>query len=247
MTTLYDQYHDFYVTFIDHLGQNPGFKASFDAIMVEAGSVAGLRVCDLACGEGHLSRHLHAQGAHVTGVDLSERLIETARLNSDPSIKYAVNNAETLVGVADNQFDVVFSHLAIMDIADLEGFCHSVHRVLVAGGRFFLTLLHPCFETPFNATTGSLVEKDRDGNFQALRVMRYRDEGHWKSDGDGVRGRVGAHHRMLSTYVNTLIHNRLTINRILEPFAEDSDDADELDVQWSERIPRFMTICCTKT
>lgn len=43
-----------------------------------AGEVAGLKVLDAGCGTGYLSRQLHELGAHVTGVDFSERMCEIA-------------------------------------------------------------------------------------------------------------------------------------------------------------------------
>ena len=244
--TVYDDHHDFYVDFVDRLSANQGFKASIDALLSELGSVEGKQVCDLACGEGHLSRLLYNRGANVVGYDLSEKLIQSAIAHSVSEIRFEVNNAEHLAGVPDAAFDVVISHLAIMDIPDLDSFTRTVSRVLRSNGRFLLTLLHPCFEAPFDATTGSPVETDNNGHFRALRVMRYNEEGFWQSDGDGVRGRVGAYHRTLSTYINALITQGPSITRVLEPFAEAEDNAG-LDGQWSQRIPRFMTICCQKS
>ncbi|HJT56155.1 MAG TPA: methyltransferase domain-containing protein [Ktedonobacteraceae bacterium] len=43
------------------------------------GDVHGQAVCDLACGQGLLSRHLAQQGAMVTGVDLSANLLAIAQ------------------------------------------------------------------------------------------------------------------------------------------------------------------------
>jgi hypothetical protein len=65
-------------------------------------------------------------------------------------------------------------------------------------------VLHPCFETPFTVPENT-IEIDEQGNFVAVRVMQYIEEGYWNSGGDGMRGRVGAYHRTLSTYLNTLL------------------------------------------
>src|SRR5690349_14465802 len=40
-----------------------------------AGDLRGLKVLDVGCGTGYLSKHASARGAMVTGVDLSERMI----------------------------------------------------------------------------------------------------------------------------------------------------------------------------
>src|SRR5690349_14386911 len=43
------------------------------------GNVDGCAVLDACCGEGFLSRILASRGAHVTGVDVSPRLIKLAK------------------------------------------------------------------------------------------------------------------------------------------------------------------------
>src|SRR3954454_23213708 len=50
-----------------------------------AAEVEGLGpVCDLGCGPGHVARYLHDHGVQVTGLDLSEAMVEQARrLNPD--------------------------------------------------------------------------------------------------------------------------------------------------------------------
>jgi 2-polyprenyl-3-methyl-5-hydroxy-6-metoxy-1,4-benzoquinol methylase len=48
------------------------------------GDITSCQVLDAGCGEGYLARVLTARGAHVTGIDLSPRLIELARAK-DPA------------------------------------------------------------------------------------------------------------------------------------------------------------------
>ena len=49
-------------------------KAVLDAV----GACEGLRVLDAGCGEGYLARTLADRGADVTGVDVSQGLIDAA-------------------------------------------------------------------------------------------------------------------------------------------------------------------------
>ncbi len=52
----------------------------FPTVAALMGEVAGRRICDLACGQGRVARHLAALGAHVVGIDLSrERSFQSAR------------------------------------------------------------------------------------------------------------------------------------------------------------------------
>ncbi len=48
------------------MSEDPFFRA-MEAFM---GDVAGQRICDLACGQGRVARHLADRGAHVVEIDL---------------------------------------------------------------------------------------------------------------------------------------------------------------------------------
>jgi len=178
-----------------------------------AGEVAGQEVCVVACGQGREARYLAKQGAVVTGVDLSEKLLEKARLHESTGISYRHGDAHTLEGLADDSFDGVVCYMALMDIPNLDEAVHSMARVLKPGGWFVIAITHPCFKTP---ATGELI----DHVDQSIRrtVGKYFVEGYW--DGPGVRRNalpVGAYHRTLSTYVNTLTGAGLTIEQLREP------------------------------
>ena len=60
----------------------------------------------------------------------------------------------------------------------------------------------------------------------------YSAEGWWRSVGhnpDGVRIRIGAHHRTLATYLNALIGAGLVLDRVVEP----ADD-----------VPTLLVLAC---
>ncbi len=244
MTTVYDDHVDFYVGFVDQVSTRDEHRIGIDAMLAEVGPLDGLHVCDLACGEGFLSRILAQRGANVSGYDSSAKLLEIARERSDAAICFEVSDAQTLATVESGTFDIVICHMAVMDMPNIDALFATVRRVLKQRGRFCLTVLHPCFETPFDATTGTIAERDERGNFVACRVMRYRNEGFWQSGGKGVRGHVGAYHRMLSTYLNSLIAAGHRITKLLEPMIAIGDYQDIGD-QWAMNIPRRLTICST--
>lgn len=237
---IYDLHAKFYVDFVDRVTKTAPYEASVSASLEALGDLHGKHICDVACGEGFLSRVMAARGAQVTGFDLSDQLIEIARYRSESSIKFEVADAQTLEGVEDDSFDLVVSHLAAMDIPDLNALFATAKRVLKPSGTFALVVLHPCFETPFSGNE-SILERDEAGKFVACRIMHYKREGLWHSGGIGVRGRVGAYHRMLSTYLNSLISNGLELMRFLEPLLPDGG-YDDLSDQWSEQIPRRLAI-----
>ncbi len=211
-TSAYDEIAEWYDQWLGaHAMRDDPYFPAAEALM---GDVAGLRICDLACGQGRVARHLADHGARVVGVDLSARLLAIARRleAAEPrGIEYLRADARTLDGVADASFDGVLCFMALMDIADLAPTLRTVARVLRPGGWFVFALLHPCYHT---SRSGEIETPEG-----ALRTVGgYFEEGYWRSDTrKGPPGKVGAYHRTLSTYVNALANAGLTLERLSEP------------------------------
>lgn len=186
------------------------------AMLDLTGDVDGLTILDLACGQGMIARELARCGATVTGVDISTKLLDIARRyeQEDPlDVRYIEGNAESLNAVPDNAFDGVSCGMALMNLDDLDSAAREVHRVLKPGGWFVASITHPCFQTP----DADWVESERG---PARLVRGYYNEGYWESSNpDGVRGKVGEHHRTLGSYINTFAASGLTLERISEPLA----------------------------
>jgi len=243
----YDNVGDFYYNFIKASLSEPDsfFHQNVAVVMRMLGDIGSLQVCDLACGEGFLSRLLAAQGANVTGVDLSVNLLQHAeRQSKGLAIEYIRDDARSLARVDDASFDAVVCNMALMDIPDLDATMLSVHRVLKKGGKFVFCVLHPCFETPFDDGNPP-HEVDNEGNLIAIRVTQYREEGKWFSDSSGVRGTLGSIHRTLSTYLNGLIRGGFAITEISEPTI-DTIVADTFDKQLRRVAPRVLVVKAKK-
>ncbi len=182
------------------------------------GSVGGKRICDLGCGQGEVARELARRGATVVGVDVSSNMLEYARrhdVSNTAGIEYVLDDARTLDRFGDASFDGVVCNFALMDIPDLSQTLRAVRRALRPDGWFVFSITHPCFQTPVSRWTIN------EEGATAREVGEYFVEGYWRSDNvHGVRGKVGAHHRTLSTYVNTLSEAGLTLDRLSEPRAE---------------------------
>lgn len=173
--------------------------------------LAGLKVLDLACGDGRVSRWLAESGALVTGLDLSAGLLAHAseREAIQPlGIRYLHGDATNTRWWDGVPYDGVLCQMALMDIDDLSGALATVAAVLVPGGWFTFSILHPCFPG------------GTDGSFSGLPSWPpehgYAHEGWWSTDGDGLRGRVGGNHRMLATYLNGILDAGLLWERFAE-------------------------------
>ena len=243
----YDAAGDFYLNFITTQLATPDsfFHQNVEIMMRMLGDVKGLQVCDLACGEGFLSRILATQGGIVTGVDLSATLLHHAvRQSPELAVAYVRDDVQSLASVDDASFDAVVCHMALMDISDLDATIKTVHRILKVRGAFVFCVLHPCFESPFNVDSPP-HELDDEGNLMAIRVTRYSEEGKWFSGGSGVRGTLGSIHRKLSTYLNSLIRAGFAIAEISEP-ALQSAVVDTFDKQLRHVAPRVLIVKAVK-
>lgn len=201
----YDAVADFYVA---------GFGSTDDsvsqALLGLLGPLTGLDVLDVACGHGRITRELARRGANVVGIDVSGNLIKKAReieQNEPLGIRY-IHADVTVRGILGSaMFDAAACSFGLSDIDDLDGAIAAISNTLRPGGRFVFSVLHPCF-------AGG---KDISGSWPA--TGRYYDEGRWTAQGalSTLRRQVGANHRMLSTYLNTLRAHDLWLDQIAEP------------------------------
>ena len=95
---------------------------------------AGKRVLDLGCGYGwHCIYAAEHGAAAVTGVDLSEKMLDTAREKTHfPQVEY-LHAAIEDVDFSPESFDVVFSSLAIHYLQDFPAFVERVRSWLKPG------------------------------------------------------------------------------------------------------------------
>ncbi|QBD76619.1 class I SAM-dependent methyltransferase [Ktedonosporobacter rubrisoli] len=181
------------------------------------GDVEGQTVCDLACGQGWIARELARRGAHVTGIDLAENLLALAKRAEEQKplgIVYLQGDAQNPQAFIKGSFDGLVCVLSLMDIADLQAVFQTMQRMLKPGGWLVFAITHPCFQAPH----AQWITTDSG---EVARVVRgYFKEGFWMTaTPGGVRSRVGAHHRMLSTYLNALVAANFTLEQMLEPMA----------------------------
>lgn len=171
----------------DRLDDNAGTSALLEL----CGDVLGLRVLEVACGQGRIARELARRGAALVGVDISDALLRIARAREadDPlGISYAHGDVSAHGTLARERFDLAVCNFGLSDVDDLTGALASVGRLVAPGGKFVFSILHPCF-----AGAGD------DAPSSWPPTATYDDEGWWLADNPGFRGKVGANHRRLSS------------------------------------------------
>ncbi|MFH0838146.1 MAG: class I SAM-dependent methyltransferase [Patescibacteria group bacterium] len=101
---------------------------------------AGKKVLDAGAGTGRVSLRLHAAGAEVTALDISPEML--AKLHQkEPGIEVVEGDMEDMP-FEDEQFDMVFSSLALVHLKKVEPFLDEAYRVLKDGGLLVLVNIH---------------------------------------------------------------------------------------------------------
>lgn len=125
-------------------------KSSLTEIEADAlGDVSGKTMLHLQCHFGQDSISWARKGAKVTGIDFSEKAIETARSINDElglDVRFVQSDVYSLPEALEGQFDIVFTTFgAIPWLPDLEKWAGIVSHFLKPGGIFYLAEFHPAF------------------------------------------------------------------------------------------------------
>lgn len=180
--------------------------------------LCGKKVLDLGCGFGeHCKRFIETGAAHVTGVDISEKMLAIAeKENSDPKILYIHMPMEDIAQL-NEKFDVVVSSLAFHYVEDFSGVVKNIHQLLCEGGIFVFSQENPLCTCH---SGGDRWTRDEKGEKIYVNLSDYGIEGEresvWFVD------HVKKYHRTFSTIVNTLIEAGFMIEKMIEPLPTDS-------------------------
>ncbi len=98
------------------------------------------KILDIGCGTGNFSIKLAEKGCEVTGIDVSEPMLEKARLKAKKN-NFDINFSQQDVldlKFPDNSFDGVFSITAIEFISDIKKAYKEMKRVVKPGGKILI-------------------------------------------------------------------------------------------------------------
>jgi len=191
-------------------GVDPEYEEQIIPLACE--ELAGFhKVLDVGCGDGQIARALAAQGSDVLGIDPTELHISIARERAGGP-RYELGSALKLP-VDDASQDAVVACLVFEHIDEVDQALAEVSRVLKPGGQFSFFLNHPLLQTP---GSGWIDDHIIDPPEQYWRIGPYLVE---TESIEEVEKDVFIRflHRPLSRYVNSLIANGLSIERMLEP------------------------------
>jgi SAM-dependent methyltransferase len=230
----YDNHADEYASYVTWREQNGPEADPFGLLaplLDLLGGIDGRRVLDAGCGEGYLARALAARGAHVTGIDVSPRLIARAR-SKDPgsTIDYRVADLSQPLPDAAGRFDAAGSYLVLNDVPDYRGFAVTLAASLAPGGRLVLA-----FNNPYSAVTDRHVTD----YFDSGAISPYR--GLLEA---GIR--ASYHHRTLENYLDAFHAGGLRLDKLADIPAQADAHRPDAYLPPGGRFPRFMLLAFSK-
>lgn len=133
--------------FYDVAGFINGKTSLNDIELALLGDVNGKTILHLQCHFGQDTISLNRLGAEVTGVDLSDKAIESAKqlaIETNSTVNFICCDIYDLPNHLTGQFDMVYtSYGTISWLPDLEKWANVVSKFLKPGGQFVFVEFHP--------------------------------------------------------------------------------------------------------
>ncbi|RWZ52319.1 class I SAM-dependent methyltransferase [Halobacillus fulvus] len=147
----------------------------------------GSAIADLGCGDGYGSYKLYQEGFKVTGLDLSQEMIDQANERMEAQDLSFVQGDLTDLPFDDETFD------GVMAINSLEWTevpfkgLEEIKRILVPGGKLCIGVLGPTAMPRVNSYNRLFGEKVVCNTMMPWELMKMAEESGWKMlDGHGV-------------------------------------------------------------
>lgn len=108
-----------------------------DVIFTMLGKIKGLKILDVGCGAGRITKFLRDEGAEVSAADISEEMLKIIEKKITGVKTYQAGIDK--LPFEDNTFDIVTAAFVIVHLETLEKSFEEVYRVLKPGGFFIVT------------------------------------------------------------------------------------------------------------
>lgn len=205
------------------------------------GNLKEKTVLDAGCGNGYLSRRMAKTAKKVVGIDLTEKLIASAKNRQNPqNTKFYVCDLEKL-SFPENTFDVVLCNMVLMDVEKLQTVIKELSRVLKVRGKIIISSIHPCFENP--PRTYSLFKEKNNKQIRIGRVVqRYYETGLIIDKNQTFEKQVPYqhYHYLLSDYLNAFSKANLLLEETQEPNDYQILKAIGINQDANEHTPTFI-------
>lgn len=202
------------------------------------GSVAGLRLLNLGCGDAAFGRELlQHNSVQYVGIDGSHNMIAAAQQNlTNTSGKVMLHTVEDWIYPA-SAFDCVVSRLVLHYVADLAALCAKLYQTIASGGRLIFSVEHPVITCCDRAWTSGTLRQD-------WLVDDYFETGLRETQWLGAS--VKKYHRTVEDYFQILQGVGFAIEQLRESAPQREQMPDKQTYLRRKRIPLFLFFAARK-
>ena len=203
-------------------------------------NIKNKKILDLGCGQWYFSRLLTKQWATVTGIDISGDLINIANQRNQEQglkIKYYVSDAANLKDLKKDEFDIIVSNMAFMDIKDIKKTIEECSRVLKDNGFIIFSLVNPIFW---------ISERVKDDNGYFLKLIKYKTNSAITNENRGYNFKTTHYHRPIWYYIKILTENEFYITNYEEVSTKYFKGELIKDKEFFDFIQEFPSFLITK-
>ena len=169
-------------------------------------NIKDMKILDAGCGNGDYTHILTKNGGNVLGCDGSIEMIKIAK-EKYPLYKFDNVNLSINLPYKNNEFDIIFCNLVLMDIDPIDNIVSEFYRILKNNGLLFFSIVHPAFYL-------GIWEIDEKGNRISKKISKYITPCEEKQEFWGI---TTHYHRPISYYFNKLSNIGFIFNKMFEP------------------------------
>jgi ubiquinone/menaquinone biosynthesis C-methylase UbiE len=174
-------------------------RAFSEEMLAMLGDVGGTKVLDAGCGFGQQAALLLKCGAQVTGVDISQKLIDFAQQRAGHHELSLFIKANILDYLASSKirFDTIISFFELMYHDDIEKMMRLFNLTMNDGGSLLVLVPHPVRNMGMHNPPDYFSTGLHEENWRVGRIFKY--------------------YFPLCDYINALTENGFRILRMVEP------------------------------
>jgi len=223
----YEQMAERYNDLIDHKPHNAYYDRPNTLSLLN--ELDGKNILDAACGPGKYAEILLAKGAHVTGFDISPKMVSLAKERNKDNGRFFIHDlAQPLTMFADGAYDFILCALALHYVEDWDNTIKEFHRVLKPRGQLIISIEHPFFEFVFF--------KSKIYFKTELVKCTWRDF--------GKPTEVHSYRRPLEACILPLTNNGFYIDKLLEP--KPVEEFKKHDAKHYKELNEFPAFLCLR-
>ena len=190
-----------------------------DPCLLEAlGNVKGLDVIDIGCGNGYLCRKLESKRAHITGIEINEKMLSIARKYSKSNkIKYVLASATDLSLLGQAQYDrIIFNHV-LASVKNCQKAILEASRILRSDGFIYIMTSHPCFSVGTRCWHFDVVDTPRKEEASKYCIDQYFSKKTYMINSWQDFSLIPYFHKTLEEYWTIFKNSGLIVENFIEP------------------------------